>query len=236
MRRPLPAAAPSCFQRSCGLGAVTVSWLHCFTETAHRYASGWRNKDICRQMGSWVKALGKSSRRGSCLRRTRSGKRTCSTYSLGAVSVSGGTSSLVHRRVLLIRSQNEAGSVRYSQGTKVTEYGHAVIKGVGQEMIWKLGQKIRIQERWKLGKQGSEGKKKQTKSTQQHAALKTCIFWRVPALEVDQGQVLMVSSCPASFGTCWCCQLTGVMTSSASCCSSSFFIQGCSPPLDLCMA
>lgn len=194
-------------------------------------------------MGSWVKALGKSSRRGSCLRRTRSGKRTCSTYSLGAVSVSGGTSSLVHRRVLLIRSQNEAGSVRYSQGTKVTEYGHAVIKGVGQEMIWKLGQKIRIQERWKLGKQGSEGKKKkQTKNTQQQgvttlhsadAALKAYIFWRVPALEVDQGQVLMVSSCPASFGTCWCCQLTGVMTSSASCCSSSFLVQGFPPPLDL---
>lgn len=94
-----------------------------------------------------MKALGKSSRRGSCLRRTRSGKRTCSTYSLGAVSVSGGTSSLVHRRVLLIRSQNEAGSMRYSQGAKATEYSHAVIKGVGQEMIWKLGQKIRIQER-----------------------------------------------------------------------------------------
>lgn len=143
------------------------SWtclLHCFTKTTHRYASGWRDKDVPRQMGSWVKALGKNSRRGPCLRSSRSGKRrTCSSYSLGGVSVSGGTPSLVHRHVLLIRSQNEAGSMWYSQGAKATEYRHAVIQGVGQEMIWKLGQKIRIQERWKLGKQGSEGKKNRQK-------------------------------------------------------------------------
>lgn len=80
--------------------------------------------------------------------------------------------------------------------------------------------KTGIQQQGEPSKQQKEVGKAQTKrttglSTPCHAdaALKTCVFWRVPTLEADQGQCLMVSSSPTACGTCWCCQLSGVMTS-----------------------